>query len=330
MKNIGIIGCGWVTEFVHLPSMQGRRDGKIVALADVDTARARKMATRFGVPNVYSDADALFAQKDIDIVAVNLPNHLHAPMAIKAARAKKHILVEKPITADLKEADAMIREAKKNRVKIMVSQTLRFEPVHEVARDVIEKGTIGKIVSLRCRIGHEGPEFDHKKAQWFFSKKQGGGGCMMDVGVHAADLIRFLTGSEVKSVKASVKTLVKKIPVEDNALAILEMKSGIPAIIEASWSQNPGSVKTTVYGEKGTLEMAGWDKGTLELLPPFPKKPKSYKIPKKSKHGGVLPSFIKSLKNKKKPLVTGEDGRENLRIVFKCYEASKKGKTIKL
>jgi UDP-N-acetylglucosamine 3-dehydrogenase len=330
--KVGIIGCGAITQKVQLPRFKECNDAEIVAVADVNEKVAKEVAVKFGVPKYYTDWRQMLKRKDIDAVSVATPNFLHAPMTIAACNARKHVLVEKPITVSMKDADAMITAAKKNKVILMVEQVHRFMPHHEKAHELLQSGIIGKVTTIRGYFGHMGPEYWSPTGKWFFNKKEAVGGAMADLGIHAIDTIRYILGKEVVRVAAFVGALEKKIEIEDNGVCIMQFDDGTFGTLAASWTYKPGSMQYTFYGTKGTMWVGGslkHDRGLLiELI-----KPKGMlmpDVPEVSKYGTPYQYFINCIIKGEKPFVSGEEGAKSLEIILAAYKSSKEKRFVDL
>jgi predicted dehydrogenase len=343
MIKVGIIGCGKITERASLPNLVNYRQGcKVVCLCDIIKKRAEGLAKRFALGNVDISTDwrAVVKRDDIDTVFVNTPNYLHERMSVQAARNKKHILVEKPITISLKAADNMIKAAKQAGVFLMVEQTQRFDPVHQAAKQVLDSGVLGKIHNIRGRIGHAGPEYwSQGQARWYYQRGKSGGGCMVDIGVHIADLIRWFKVKKVVAVFARIQTLEKNIPVDDNATVLLKFADGSKGEFECSWTTRPYEVLTYIYGRKGRLTTSIGGKQPLLLTLARTGKGddpnctlKEETLPTGSGNGwkNAVHYFIDCIRKKQKPFVSGVEGRETLKIILAAYESNKKGKWVKI
>lgn len=343
MVRVGIIGCGKITERASIPNLVNYPDkAKVVSLCDIIGGKAEALAEKFSLKDIETTGDwkRLAARKDIDAVFVNTPNYLHEEIAVGALNNKKHILVEKPITISLEAANRMIKAAAKNKVFLMVEQTQRFDPVHQAAKRVLDSGVLGKIHNIRGRIGHAGPEYwSEGKPGWYYEKKKSGGGCMMDIGVHIADLVRWFKAKRVVEVFARIQTLEKKIPVDDNASVLLRFEDGTKGEFECSWTTRPYEVLTSVYGEKGkmvtsldakqpvTLTIAKTGKGE------DPNNPLGVEYPAPGTGSGwenAVHYFIDCVINARPPFVSGEEGRETMKVILAAYESDKKGKWVKI
>ena len=341
--RVGVIGCGKIAERASLPNLINYKEKvKVKALCDIDDSRARAMRDKFELSGVdiITDWKKLVARRDIDAVFVNTPNYLHEEMAVAACKNKKHVLVEKPIAIFAKDADNMAKAAKSNGVYLMVEQTQRFDPVHQAAKKIIDSGVLGKIHNIRGRIGHAGPEYwSEGKAHWFYDKKKSGGGAMIDIGVHITDLIRWFAGKKITEVFATIRTIEKKVLIDDNATVLFKFENGAKGEIECSWTTRPYEVMTFVYGSKGKMMtsigtekpvkvvIAKTGKGddpncTLEEIYP--------EIGPGSGWENAVHYFIDCVIKGEKPFVSGEEGRETMKVINAAYESDKLGKWVKV
>jgi predicted dehydrogenase len=234
---------------------------------------------------------------------------------------------------------AMIAACKKNKVKLMVEQTHRFDPAHEVMKDVVDSGIIGKVVSVRGKLGHSGPEFWSDDSPWFFVEKKSGGGVTVDVGIHILDVIRFITGKEITNVTGYMANLVKKkMKLEDNMEAALKFKDGSIGAFEASWTNSPYEVVIQLYGTKGKayVNQANYDPKRVRVWTVDPKNPYStvkeipYKIPAKSRNGGPMAHFIDCITKGKKCIIDGTEGMKSAAVILAVRQSAKTGKSVKL
>jgi UDP-N-acetylglucosamine 3-dehydrogenase len=261
-------------------------------------------------------------------------------MAVEAAQNLKHILVEKPITISLRAADNMMKAAESSGVFLMVEQTQRFDPVHQAAKKVLDSGILGRIHNIRGRIGHAGPEYwSEGKSDWYYDKRKSGGGCMVDIGVHIADLVRWFKASKVVEVFARIQTIEKKMPVDDNATVMLRFEDGTKGEFECSWSTRPYEVLTYVYGKKGKMTTSIGSKQPVVLTLAKTGKGEDpncvlkEEYPKIGRGGGwenAVHYFIDCIKMKRKPFVSGEEGKQTLKLILAAYESNRRGKWVKL
>jgi predicted dehydrogenase len=340
--KIGIIGCGKITERASLPNIKNYPKAKVVCLCDIVLEKALEKKKGFGLEgaDVVRDWKKLVARKDIDAVFVNTPNYLHEEMAVRALELGRHALVEKPIAISVKAADNMVKAAKRKGAFLMVEQTQRFDPIHQAAKKFIDSGKLGRVNMIRGRIGHAGPEYwSEGKAHWFYDKKKSGGGAMIDVGVHILDLIRWFSGKRITEVCANIRTIEKKVPVDDNGSVLLRFEDGSIGHFEASWTTRPYEVLTFTYGQNGKLLTAiGSDKPIVARMAKIGKgeDPNCLLediVPPVGPGGGwenAIHYFINCVERKERPFLSGEEGRETIKVILAAYESAEKGKWVKV
>jgi len=247
-----VIGTGGIG-LDHLHSLSTCHRAAAVAVAENNPQRGREACARYNIPRSYADYRELLDQPDIDAVTIALPNHLHACVAIEALKARKHVLLEKPMATSAKEAAKIIGVAKSMKRTLMVAQNLRFNRHTQVAKAAMERGDLGEVYHARCfwlrragipRIG-----------SWFTQKQFAGGGCVYDLGGHLLDAcLHLLKDFEVASVCG--QTFAKFGPrglgemdwgkseadpkrpfdVEDYGVALLRLKSGRTIALEVGWA----------------------------------------------------------------------------------------------
>lgn len=341
--RVGVIGCGKIAERASLPNLVNYKDkAEVKVLCDVVESKAKNLKDKFelcGV-DIVKDWKKVVSRKDIDVIFIDTPNYLHEEMTVGACQKGKHVLVEKPITISVKAADNMIKAAKRNGVYIMVEQTQRFDPVHQAAKKVIDSGILGKIHNVRGRIGHAGPEYwSEGKGHWFYDVKKSGGGAMIDIGVHITDLIRWFSGKKVTEVFATIRTIEKPVKVDDNGTVLLRFEDGSKGEIECSWTTRPYEVLTFVYGQKGKMTTAiGTEKPVKVVIaktnkgedPNCMQEELYPEIGSGSGWENAVHYFIDCIRKNEKPFVSGEEGRETIRIISAAYESNKTGKWVKV
>lgn len=253
--RVGVIGCGGIAQEAHLPGYAALADKvEIAAVCDVDVARAREVAERFGVKQVYGSHLELLADPTIKAVSVCTPNYLHATQAIDAMKAGKAVLGEKPMATTREDAQAMLDVAEETGAILMIGFTHRFFRANRYMRKLIQSGAIGEVVSMRVRMAHHGP-YDSwvAKSDWFFRHEMAGGGAVLDMGIHALDIMRFLNG-EITEIKGMTATKVQKIKDEDMATVLARFENGALGYIETGWHSRPGGFNgIEVYGTEGTI-----------------------------------------------------------------------------
>ncbi len=337
--KVGIIGCGSIAKHRHLPEYFSNDHVEIVAVCDIVAERANELAEQYKATS-YMNYEDLLENPDITAVSVCTPNFLHAEISVAALNAGKHVLCEKPMATSLEEAKEMIEAAGKNNKKLMIAHNQRFVQSHMKAKQLIEKGEIGKIYSFRTAFGHGGPEgwSADGKESWFFRKNEAFIGAMGDLGVHKTDLIRYILGEEIVEVGAFVETSAKEnADVDDTAVCMLKTESGIIGTLAASWSYvSKEDNSTVIYGEKAIIRLE--DDPTYSLIVQY----KTGEVVKyelggiqtneegKQTESQVIKHFVNSIINDTEPLVTGEEGMKSLQVVLAALESNETKRIVKL
>jgi UDP-N-acetylglucosamine 3-dehydrogenase len=329
--KVAVIGCGSIARHRHLVEYNAHAGVEITAVCDIVGERANEMAEKYNARS-YTSYEELLANESVDAVSVCLPNALHAPVSIAALNAGCHVLCEKPMATSREEANEMIEVAEKNNKKLMIAHNQRFVSSHVKARKLIESGEVGKIYSFRTAFGHGGPEgwsVDGKES-WFFKKDEAFIGAMGDLGVHKADLLRYLLGEEFVEVAGFVETSAKEgTDVDDNAVCVLKTESGTIGTLAASWSYTAKEDNSTIiYGENAILRLE--DDPDYSLVVQY----KNGEIVKyelgqiqSNDDGGqknthVIENFVQSIVDDTVPPISGEEGKKSLEVILAALESS--------
>ncbi|WDF52076.1 Gfo/Idh/MocA family oxidoreductase [Paenibacillus sp. KACC 21273] len=335
--RVAVIGCGSIAERRHIPEYAEHPNVELVAFADPIIERTEGYAKRFDA-KAYSDYKELLAAGGFDAVSVCTPNIFHAEMSIAAANAGAHVLVEKPMAVSEEEAQAMIDAAKKNNVYLMVGHNQRLMPPHVKAKEVLQTGKLGRVLTFRTAFSHGGPEFwsiDGKES-WFFRKNEAIMGAMGDLGVHKSDMIRWLLDDEVVDVSAFIGTLDKKdTDVDDNAICLLRMKSGAIGTLVASWTAYRGEDNGTyLWCENGIMKI-GTDPDDQVIVELRDGTVEKYRVGaistnEKQEVSGVVDAFIESIVTNTPPSISGEEGKKSLSVILSAFQSQADNKTISL
>jgi UDP-N-acetylglucosamine 3-dehydrogenase len=343
MIRIAISGAGAIAERAHIPALRSVADAQIVALQSRTADKAARVAKALwpdygGRPNVYSDFDAMLARERPDAVGVFTPNHLHCEFTVKALNAGAHVLVEKPMAPTAAEARKMVDAAAKAGRVLMVAMQRRFGGVERAIKDALSGGAIGKPNFVRARLSHGGPQAWAPGQKWFTTASEAGGGAMLDLGVHVADLAIWFMG-EIDSVSGQVGTLAKQIEVDDTGAMILHFKSGALGVVEASWSSMPPLSAIEIYGSEGRV-MAGYPRNDFSILKPDGSAPPGFSrdevMSRFDPRDFLAPSralaanFIAAIQGREKPSPDGIDGLRAVEAIEACYRSSRTGSRIKL
>jgi len=335
---VAVIGMG-AAGCLHAECYNSIKDkATLIAICDKDKDCAETNASMYGA-YACTDYHELLQREDIDIVDICLPHHLHAEATVAAAEARKHVLVEKPIATTLKDADRMIATIKKADVKLMVAENHAFIPAHQLAKDLVDKGVIGRIFLAKAYevVGDVPVVAD----TWKTSPEAIG--TLLDMGVHRFFVLRWIVG-EIKSVFAFAEKLACQVETDNDDTAAVLLKFKNKALGEVDLSCCVVSEPTNrleLYGTEGTIiedhmweqplmytshkigyETEGWVRPKVEHAP-FPG---YYSISFKKE----IEHFIDCIREDKTPLVTGELGKAALKAALCAYESVKTGKVQKV
>ena len=341
--RIAVLGAGFISD-IHVESY--RRfvpEAEVVAVYSRTPSRAAAFAAKHHVPRSFSSVEALIAESGCDIVDICLPNHLHHRATLAAARAGKHVIIEKPFCLTLEEADEMIAVCRQEGRKLMYAEELCFAPKYERVRQLVREGAVGDVYMLKQLEKHSGPHSD-----WFYDVEQSGGGVLMDMGCHAFAWFRWMLGGAptVKTVWSTMNTVLHggRTRGEDNAVSVVEFEGGTIGLAEDSWARHGGmDDRIEVYGTGGYVE-ADLFRGNAALT--YSEKGYGYALEKASTTQGwtftmfeeafnqgypqELRHFVQCVRDDATPLVTGEDGRAVLEMLYAAYESARTGQKVAL
>jgi len=237
--RFGLIGCGEIA-VANANAIRSAPNAIITAVTDVNETVARDMAKRFGVAYVKT-VEELLTRSDVDAVVISVPHFLHAPLAIQAARAGKHVIVEKPMSTTLAEANKMIVAARESKVHLATLYCQRYLPYVQQAKALIEQGALGTILGNSIQIYIDKPTsyytsgFTGRVAtDWRLSKEKSGGGILIFNAVHYLDMVRYLTGLEVIRAYSDFGALDTPLETEDTLSATLRYANQAIGSVSAS------------------------------------------------------------------------------------------------
>jgi len=270
--SVAVVGAGAIGHD-HIASFNLHPSAKVIAVADVSMDRARQAAEKFGITGVVSDYRLLLARDDIDIISIAVPNYLHATVALDALRAGKHVMLDKPMTTNARDAARLVSEAAKRKLLLMIGQSMRFPSEVQTARQLVEQGVLGDVYHAKTAWNRRAgiPRI----GSWFTQRKYAGGGCIYDIGVHALDRVLYVLGDfDAAAVSGQTYSRLgtlglgdgnwgkgeidpkKPFDVDDLAVALIKLKSGRTVLLEASWAAHqaqPDIQFTQLYGTAAGL-----------------------------------------------------------------------------
>jgi predicted dehydrogenase len=315
--RIGIVGCGQIGRW-HLDAYKLNLPVKLVAFADTDLNRAQEFAKEAGAV-AYSSHEEMIKHENLDGVSICTVPSTHRDIALDLLDAGINVLCEKPLSISVAQAQEMVDKAKEKNLLLLTGFKFRFFEEVLKAKEMLEKGGIGKVLNFRLMFGGH----MDMAGSWYSRKEISGGGVIIDNACHAVDLIRYLLG-EVNSVSAQVRNY-QDIEVEDTAKLSLFMKNGVFGTIDVSWSL-PISSKTylEIYGEDGAIFLD--PKG---IAYKFKTWNEWKRIPNradvKEEFSRQTNHFAQSIAKKESTILDNEDGLKAQKVIEAAYESAKRG-----
>lgn len=339
--GIGLIGSGFITA-IHADALKSCADARLVAIASPSPGKAEAFAAKHGVERHFTDYRRMLELHDVDCVIVGAPNDVHCQLTVDAAAAGKHIILEKPMCLNLAEADRMIEACRQAKIKFMYAEELCFAPKYVRLKQLLDSGALGTPVLLKQSEKHDGPHAPH-----FWDVNRAGGGVTMDMGCHAIEFFRWILGRPaIKSVYAQMGTYVHgaKTKGDDNSILILEFSNGTVAVAEESWTKLGGmDDRAEVHGSKGVAYADLLHGSSIET---YSTVGYDYAVEKAGSTVGwsftifeeiwnygfvqEMAHFVDCVKNDRQPLVTGEDARAVMEVLFAAYESAGTGRKVNL
>src|SRR6266508_3310365 len=319
----------------HAQAIAAASGARLVATSRSDPAKAADAVTEFGVP-CETDYAKLLARRDVDAVCICTPSGAHAAQTIAAARAGKHVLIEKPMALTTSDADAMIAACAAADVRLGVALQRRTEPAYRAVRGAIETGSLGELVLGLALIPYHRTQAYYDSAPWRGTWAEDGGGALMNQGIHIADLLLWFMG-DVEEVQARTATVAHAIEVEDDLTASLRFKSGALGSILATTAAAPGFPhRVEVYGDAGGVQIEGeqivrWEGSNPERLRQYLAQPGAPAAAGAGAnptgigaagHTRLLADFVAALRTGQAPLVSGAEARRSLALVLAIYAAA--------
>lgn len=314
--RIAILGCGKVTEALHLPVATEHRDTEVALLVDTNVARARELAAEWDVPRVSSDVHDAFDGIDAAIVA--LPNHLHAPVSVDLLEQGIHVLVEKPMALRVSDCDDMIAASTRGRATLAVGLVRRHYASSRFVKDAIEDGMLGSVSHVEMR---EGGVFGWKVASDFMFRKEAGGGVLADIGIHTLDLLLWWFGE--------VETVSYRDDAHGGVEADCELHLGLAcgAVAEVQLSRLRRMRNTyRIVGSRGTLTIGNGSDPTVMLETTSGTRTLMGHVAGGARRDASLAAvfarqlgdFVRSIETRATPLVDGVEGARAVRLIESC------------
>ncbi|HEX4149753.1 MAG TPA: Gfo/Idh/MocA family oxidoreductase [Pirellulales bacterium] len=343
--GFGIIGCGMIANF-HARAINDIRGAKLIACFDTFSQAADRLAASQGC-KAYNDLDAMLADPKIDVVTIGTPSGAHLEPALAAARAGKHVIVEKPLEITLKRCDAIIQACKKAKVKLSAIFPSRFHDSSLELKRAIDGNRFGKLTLGDAYVKWFRQQAYYDSGAWRGTWELDGGGALMNQAIHSVDLLTWFMGPVVE-IRSQMGTIAhQRIAVEDTAVATLRFESGALGVIEASTAAYPGYLKRLeVSGSEGSAAMEEEDIVRWDFAKPDRRDGAIVQAmsDRKSTGGGASdPSAIgyhgharqfrdvlDAIKKNRVPAVDGQEGRRSVEIILGIYKAAETGRPVEL
>lgn len=309
---MAVIGVGfWGRN--HARVFSELEEAELVAVCDVNEERAKDVARKFDV-KAYSNTGALLRRSDVEAVSICTWSTMLAKEALKALKAGKHVLVEKPMAANSKQAEILIKTAESENLHLTVGFLMRFIPGIQHTRSYIEEKKLGELVCATSK----------RVSQW--PERIGDVGVVKDLAIHDIDIMRFLFGSEPLSVYAKAGAMRHR-RFEDYAHIMLTFEGDKSAFIETNWLTPYKTRNLVVTGSEAIVKL---DYITQELIIERADETVQPRIPWQEPLKLELSHFLKCIKGEEKPMITGEDGLKALKIAEAALKSSRTGRLVKL
>ena len=329
--KIAFAGAGYIIN-IHAQAAQTQKDVELFAVVEKYSEKSASLAQKYGIKKQYETVEQMLKAGGVDALVIGTPNFLHAPQAIAALNAGIHVMVEKPMAMNTRQAEKMREASLKSGAKLMVAHCWRFDEDVRWLKKQARK--LGKIVRTKGYgvHSHWGP------SGWFTHKQLAGGGALADMGIHALDTARFLLGDpQPVTVYAKLGTYYKNFDVDDTGVILVEWDNGTTSYIESGWWQphaDGPEAATQLYGTRGfgqlfptRLEIPNIKEQKVELVESGFEFPRPEHCPQ-SMYDAQLAYFINCIRKNKTPNPGGTEGLMNMKIVEAAYKSSQTGKVI--
>lgn len=346
--RLGVIGAGGIARRRTIPGMLRAKNCQVVAVMDpADGGRvAAEVAAEFGVPRAYASQEQLLADPEVEAVYIASPVAAHAGQIVAAARAGKHVLCEKPLAINLRQARRAVEACRHHGVLLQEGYMMTFHGAHQRAKELIEAGRLGRIVSMRAQLSCWYPPIP---GAWRQNPRTGGGGALVDMASHLFDLLEFFAGP-IRRVAARVGRLVQGYQSEDASTTLLEFRSGALATVDCFFCipDEASRTRLEIYGSAGALlaegtigqggggklegmfdlGAAGYDAAqSKDVARRFRRVP----FPRVNLYTAECDAFARAVLENRSPRRNGpEQSLHLLEVVARAYESARTGRIITL
>lgn len=338
----GLIGCGRISPNHIAAALENELE--IVAICDIVKENMDDKILKFELPSsvkCYTDYKEMIANEKIDLIAICTESGKHGKISIDCIEKGINLIIEKPITLSIEEADEIIKKSKEKNLVVSACHQNRFNKSIQKIREAVEAGRFGKLMHATAHIRWNRGEDYYTQAPWRGTWQQDGG-ALMNQCIHNIDLLRWMMGDEIIEVIGMTDNLTHSyIEAEDLGLALVKFKNGSYGMIEGTTNIYPSNLEETLYifGEKGTIKAGGKSVNLIEEWQ-FEDKSDNAEEVKATYHEnppnvygfGHKPLYkdvIEAILNDTQPYVTAEDGKRALELVLAIYKSAAEGKSVK-
>ncbi|MGD0337690.1 MAG: Gfo/Idh/MocA family oxidoreductase [Bacteroidota bacterium] len=329
--RVAVVGTGSIAQIIHLPILTRLNEAHLVAICDIDKAKAQHVADRFGIKRYYTSVEEMIKLEDLQGAIIATPTHVHKSTALPLLESGVDILVEKPLAHILRDAEAIVEAASRLKRKLMVGMNNRFRPDAMILKSFVEGGELGKIFYTKAGWLKRSAGV----SAWFKKKEKAGGGVFLDLGIVMLDLALWMMGyPDPLKVSATMYKHTSK-DVEDSALAFLRMKNGSTLSIEVSWMFPTGEdfFYCDSYGTNGSAMINPFRilKTMHEnLVNVTPQKIETPQNMFRRSYENEVKHFLGAIRGLRPVVSTGEEAVHRMKIVDAIYKSAARGKEITL
>ncbi|MBI5728077.1 MAG: Gfo/Idh/MocA family oxidoreductase [Ignavibacteriales bacterium] len=318
----GVAGLGKFSETAVLPTLQKIRRAKTQAVYSKSIERAKTLGEKFSIPHCFDNFQEFLAS-DFDAVYIGSNNADHYEQVLLSAKAGKHVLCDKPLAVTAEQAARMVETCRQYNVFFAVNYVYRFHPLIQKAKELIAKQTIGKLVSIDAHFNVNYAPDDNFR----FTKELSGGGAMRDLGTHMIDILRYLNG-EMTPLYGCLDNIVYKSEVEDFATGLFRFESGGYGYVNVSFNVPRAANRIEILGHRGSIEienLVATRLGSSKMKIVIEGEARKAFRKRTNKLLSLMKSVNTSFLRGEEPLVTGEDGLVNMRLMeaLEAYDTKK-------
>jgi len=316
----GLLGCGDIARKRVARALAEEPRSRLLAACRRDEAKLRAFCQAFAIERAYTRDAGLLADLDLDAVYLATPVRLHLPQTLAAARAGKHVLVEKPMALTVAECDAMVAACRAAGVKLGVAYYRRFYPLVARVRGILAAGELGRVLAVSAVTSTPLALGAGDEGSWRVVLAEGGGGALMDVGSHRLDLFLDLLG-DVADVQAHVATLLGGYEAEDCATLALRFGSGAHGTLQCFFGTTWVADDFAVLGTRGRLSASPLNGDRLVVETDRGQRVETHPPPT-NLHAPLVADFVSAIRDGRAPVVSGEEGRRASAVMERAYRAA--------